>query len=418
MDLRRRLLGSLGLLLAGLMAMALVIQVHSLRADIQAEVDASERLVNVLLATGSGEANLAEQLSSAQFRHLRIRTGNQPPPTGTAHPLLAILGLAPAAPMEREIRIGGQTLYIAPNPRSEIDERLDDTVRLLITLLLYSGATLLVAWWSADRALRPVRALEEGLHRLARGEDDPALPAFALREFRRVAGAIEQLAAALAEARAAQQSLARQLISVQEDERRSLARELHDEMGQTLTALNATAAHLARNAGRLDTAAVAECAGDLRRDIRTSGEQLRAMLKSLRPHGLDAAGIANALRELVGGWRGRETGIEFALSLPGRFPDIDESTALTLYRITQEALTNVVRHSQSRHCAVTVTLAEGDVRLDIEDNGIGLPSSRSSRCGGLLGMRERLAMVGGRLDIDTRIGGGLRLSATIPLSQL
>ncbi|MFS2219135.1 sensor histidine kinase, partial [Telluria sp. Tellsp104] len=94
-----------------------------------------------------------------------------------AHPLPAWLGFAPPDRSERAIRIGGQLLYIAPNPESEIGERLHDTVQIWITLLFFSGTTLAVTWWCADRALSPVRALEAGLHRLARGEPDPALPA-------------------------------------------------------------------------------------------------------------------------------------------------------------------------------------------------------------------------------------------------
>jgi two-component system sensor histidine kinase UhpB len=86
------------------------------------------------------------------------------------------LGLVPEIGGEQQLRIGERSLVIAPKPGSEIDERLGDTVRLLITLLLFSGASLLVAWFAADRALAPVRGLEAGLERLARGEADPALP--------------------------------------------------------------------------------------------------------------------------------------------------------------------------------------------------------------------------------------------------
>lgn len=424
MDLRRRLIASLSLLLGGLMAMALLIQFYSLRSDIDAEVAASTRLVGVLLAAGmpggpggapGGEAQWARQLASAGLRHLSIRPAGEAAPVLAPHPVLEMLGLVPPGRVEQEIRIGDRTLLIAPNPASEIEERLGDTVRLFVTLLFYSGATLLVVWWSADRALRPVRALEDGLNRLAQGESDPGLPAFALREFSRVAGAIKHLAAALAEARAAQSALARQLISVQENERRALARELHDEMGQTLTALNATAAHLERNAGRLDSRAVAECAGDLRRDIRTSGEQLRGMLKSLRPHGLDAAGLGQMLREVIDGWRGRATGIEFAEQLPASFPALDDEAALALYRVVQEGLTNVVRHSGATHCGIRVA-ADGEwVRLEIDDDGQGLPEAGPARRGGLLGMAERLDMVGGRLDLQPGPRGGLRLQAQIPV---
>lgn len=421
MDLRRRLIHSLGLLLGGLMVAATLIQLYSLQSDIDAEIGASTRLVGVLLAAGSQEHQdaqaLAQQLSQAGLRHLRIRTADQLPAAPARSSLAAWLGIVHPASAERAVRIGGATLYIAPDASSEIEERLRDAVRILGTLLFFFGATLLVAWWSADRALRPVRALEDGLHRLARGEEYPALPPFALREFRRVAGAIEHLAGALRDARASQRALARQLISVQEDERGNLARELHDEMGQTLTALNATAAHLARNAGRLDAAAVAECAGDLRRDIRTSGEQLRAMLKSLRPHGLDADSLAQALRELVSGWRERATGIAFALDMPSPFPALDEAAALAVYRVAQEALTNAVRHSGASRCTLRITATDAGVQLAVEDNGQGLPQSGPARRGGLLGMAERLDMVGGSLHLEPAAGDGLCLTARLPLQR-
>ncbi|MRV72058.1 HAMP domain-containing protein [Duganella sp. FT92W] len=415
MDLRRRLTGSLGLLLGCLMAVATVIQFYSLRADIDAEISASARMVNVLLAADStGSGAMAALLPDTGIRHLRIRTAGQPAVQPEPHPLLAWLGLAPPPQDEREIRIGGQTLYIAPHPGSEISERWRDTVRIWYTLLFFSGTTLLVVWWAADRALRPVRALEEGLHRLARGETDPALPPFALREFRQVAGAIERLATALAESRAAQHALARDLISVQENERKALARELHDDMGQTLTALNATAAHLARNAGKLAPGEVAECANDMRRDIRASGEQLRAMLKSLRPHGLHASGLERAVAELVDSWQGRGTGIAFTTSLQPTVVEVAEMTALTLYRVVQEAVTNVVRHSRASHCTVELSCTDEQVRVAVTDDGAGLPAAPGAWRGGLLGMRERVEMAGGALSLLPNCGGGLRLVAVLP----
>lgn len=418
MDLRRRLIGSLSLLLASLMGVATLIQFYSLRADIASEVGASARLVSILLAAENGAltspSDMAQRLAAAGIRHLSIRTPDQAWPEAQPHPVLAWLSARTHSELEQEIRVGGQTLFIAANPHSEIDERLGDSARILITLLLFSGATLLVVWWSADRALRPVRALEEGLHRLAQGEAQPGLPEFALREFRRVAGAIDFLAQALAEARAGQRALARQLITVQEDERKALARELHDEMGQTLTALHATAAHLARHAPQLSPEAVAECAGDLRRDIRTSGEQLRAMLKSLRPHGLDATGLAQTLRELVEGWRSRATGVNFELELPVPFPELAEREALSLYRVAQEALTNVVRHSAATHCHLSVQHSAQGTVLTVQDDGLGVDMAHLKRGCGLLGMVERLEMVGGRLDWHSGPCQGVRVCAWLP----
>ena len=421
MDLRRRLVVWLGGLLAGLMLMAVLINHHSLRGDIQAEVAASEQLVTLLLKAGetraSNQAELEVLLGKAQLRHLSIHLGEAAPETEKTHWLAPLLGISTSATPPQTIRLGERTLHIAPNPNSEIEERLGDTVRLCITLLLYSGATLLVAWWSADRALTPVRELEAGLQRLADNAPNAAMPPFVLREFSRVARAIDALAATLASSRAAQQQLARQLITVQEEERRVLAWELHDEMGQTLTAINVTAAFLERNAARLATQSIVECAEDLRRDVRTSGEQLRAMLKRLRPHGLDALGLASALRELVVSWQQRESGIDFCLEMPAKLPVLNEAAALVLYRVVQEALTNVVRHSGAQHCRIRIEAAKNALCLSVEDDGKGLPEAGPARRGGLLGMAERLEMAGGSLMIENNATIGLQLHARLPLNN-
>lgn len=429
MDLRRRLVGYLGALLLALLLATALINLYSLRDDVTTEVMASEQLARVLLDTGrigpdltpvEAVSRLKTILSGGPLRHITISIGTAPAPenrTSASVKLASMLGLDATSSAGQLIRLGEQTLRIAPNPASEIEERLGDTVRLWITLLLFSGATLLVAWWSADRALAPVRALEAGLQRLARGEPDAAMPGFALREFARVAGAIDQLAAALAASRQAQHRLSHQLIRVQEDERAALAMELHDEMGQTLTAISVTATYLDRHAERLDAARIAECAQDVRRDVRSGGEQLRAMLKRLRPHCLDAPGLASALRELVASWQQRAADITFALEIPSALPPLGKDAGLALYRVVQEALTNVVRHSAARHCRVRIEAGAGVLRLGIEDDGVGLPAGGAPRGCGLLGMEERLRMVSGRLEIGPGPASGLRLQISLPLTE-
>jgi two-component system sensor histidine kinase UhpB len=429
MDLRRRLVGYLAALLLGLLLLTVLINLYSLRSDVSAELNASEQLVEVLLESGRIEHDLPPAAAAARLqtilqdtplRHLTISIDDAPPLTrdnAATSQLARLLGVEPASGAGQLLRLGEQTLRIAPNPASEIEERLSDTVRLCITLLLFSGATLLVAWWSAERALAPFRELETGLQRLARGEKDAALPVFALREFKQVAGAINDLAAALASSQAAQRQLSRQLIRVQEDERRALSRDLHDEMGQTLTAIGVTAAYLERNAEQLDTRELTECAQDLRRDVRTSNEQLRAMLKSLRPHGLDAPGLASALRELLASWQQRESGIHFSLKMPAELPQLGEDAGLVLYRVAQEALTNVVRHSGARHCRVSIVADANALKLRIEDDGRGLSPDGSARRSGLLGIEERLEMVSGRLEIGPGPENGLYLQISLPLAE-
>jgi two-component system sensor histidine kinase UhpB len=418
----------LGALLGTLFLMTLLVSFYSLRGDIAAEIESSERLVGILLeahrlsrdaAKPEELAQLEALLATAPLRHLRITLGDAPAPRepmdrGSIFSRLFGLDFG-GIENPQPLRIGDITLGVSPVPGSEFSERMRDTVRLCITLLLYSGATLLVAWWSAHRALSPARALETGLRRLAEGETNAALPPLLLREFRQIAQAIDQLARALVTSRAAQKRLARELIQIQENERRSLARELHDEMGQTLTALGVTAALLERNAAASDREQIVSCAGNLRRELRVGREQLRAILKNLRPHGLDAEGLAGALQELVAAWRQRGTGIDFHLVLPPRLPQIEEQSSLVVYRVVQEALTNVVRHSGAKTCQIEIRLVEPSLQVAIEDDGKGLPAEGLTRRGGLLGLEERLEMVGGRLAIASQPARGLLLTAELPL---
>lgn len=410
MDLRRRLVGYLGVMLLGLLLLTVLISLYSMRNDVSAEIAASEQLVRVLLETNRIERELppAEAavrlkaiLNSGSLRHLTMSidaaTGNLQNSSVITSWLAGMLGVKPAHDAGQLIRIGNQTLRIAPNPASEIEEKLEDIVRLCITLLLFSGATLLIAHLSADRALMPFRELKAGLQRLAKGEIDAGLPAFALREFRQLAGAIDDLSVALSTSQEAQRRLSRQLIQVQEDERRALARELHDEMGQTLTAIGVTATYLERNAKQLDSKHIVECAQDLRRDVRASGEQLRTMLKRLRPHGLNGPGLASALHELLASWQQRASSITFRFEMPAELLQMGENVGLVLYRVAQEALTNVVRHSGAMHCWLKIDTTAGALRLRIEDDGCGPVAGGPDRGGGLLGIEERLNMVNGYL---------------------
>ena len=426
MDLRRRLVAYLGALLLGLLLMSVLINLHSLRKDVNAEFVAAEQLAGLLLDTGrigrdlapaEAATRLAAILDASPLRHITVSSAAGPVPEPAASIASRLAGMLGAeAGAGQLVRVGDQTLRIAPNPVSEIEERLGDTVRLCVTLLLFSGATLVVAWYAAHHALAPVRELEAGLRRLASGATDAALPAFTLREFTQVADAIDDLAAALSTSHEAQRQLSRRLIRVQEDERRTLAMDLHDEMGQTLTAIGVTAAYLARNAEQLDARHVAECALELRRDVRTSGEQLRAMLKRLRPHGLDALGLASALRELIVSWQQRESGVNFTLEMPAELPPLVENAGLVLYRVVQEGLTNVVRHSAAQHCRVKIVIEGAMLRLLVEDDGRGPPAHGAPRGCGLLGMEERLHMVGGTLALGPGPAHGLHLQVSLPLT--
>jgi signal transduction histidine kinase len=197
------------------------------------------------------------------------------------------------------------------------------------------------------------------------------------------------------------EQLTRLLLRAQEDERSRLARELHDEAGQILTAAKI----------ELDLDGRTQAAALVERALK----QVRSLSHRLRPSELDDLGLLSALRGLVDDF-GRRSRIATTLSLPesfGRYPpDLD----VALYRVAQEALTNAARHAAARHVEVTLHREDGLVRLTVEDDGIGASGEPPPHLG-LLGIRERLSAFAGTLQIVTASGQGFRLVATIPLPE-
>ncbi|MBS0354603.1 MAG: histidine kinase [Proteobacteria bacterium] len=431
MDLRWRLFGYvLGFALA--LSVAAVAWVGlALQQDVAEEMEASTRLADVILAVGTAPGHraseLRELLAGGQLRHVAVSVERSNLEQGVAAPapagLLATLAdylLDGRVAHERRISLGDEVLVIRADPRAEIHEVLRDGVRNLATLVVFCLGMAVVAWVAAHRALKPVRLLEQGLARLGRGEEQVRLPPFQLKEFASIAQAIETLSGELAESRAARQLLARQLLELQESERRELARELHDELGQALTAVNVSAAYIERQAGRAEPAQLAMIAGDIRSQTNGMLAQVRNLLSQLRPHGLEGLQMVDALNDLVRGWRGRVPEIGIEAEFPPSLPPLEPHAGLALYRTLQEALTNVLRHSVASRVRLSLRTKGQVLELTVADNGVGkaeevVPRSR----GGLLGMRERAEMAGGKCWLTDAPGGGLqiRLSLPLPLAQ-
>lgn len=422
MDLRWRLVAWLSAFSLALLATAVLLAGLALREDVGEEVEASTRLAELMLAVHEARegsrAGLDRLLADNGLRHVRAsleRSKTEQSLQSASTGLLDWLaGRVPGVEShEMRIPLGDDVLLVSADPRSEIVEILRDAALMLVALLAFVLVSGAAAWFAVDRALRPVRALEDGLQRLAQGASRAALPEFELREFRRIARAIDRLAASLAEARAAERTLARRLIDVQEDERRHLARELHDEFGQSLTAIGVAAAFVERHAGNADAANLSGCARDIRGQAAQMSSHVRGLLTELRPHGLEGLGMVDALAEVVAGWHQREAGIVLEAQLPEVLPELAPNAGLALYRTLQEALTNVLRHSGARRAWVTVTARAGGVDLAVCDDGRGRATNIRPG-GGLLGMRERAEMAGGRLELGNAGEGGLRLTLWLP----
>jgi len=215
-----------------------------------------------------------------------------------------------------------------------------------------------------------------------------------------------------------QRAYASHLVTVQEDERRTLAQDLHDDPVQTLTYLVRMLESLSEDP-RLppELAPVVLRDGELATEVV---DALRTVIHGLRPPVLDDFGVVAALRQLVAEVRNRH-GISVRLQVIGEQARLSDRCELTVYRVAQEALSNVVRHAQATH--VTVSLRFGEqVVLTVTDDGRGIPASGSAAAGsrgglGLIGMRERVSLVGGSLEVQARRPHGTLVRATVTGSR-
>ncbi len=209
----------------------------------------------------------------------------------------------------------------------------------------------------------------------------------------------------------------RQLVDALENERKAIARELHDQSGQSLTSLLIGLGLLQRRA---------DCSADMKERLEDLKQQTEAIMsdlhrlsRDLRPASLDRLGLAPAVRQYLDGFA-RQHGLEVHFDAVGVYEDVNTSPEIktTLYRIVQEALTNVARHARAQHVGVLLQRSDQYAMALIEDDGVGFDVDATTAMGrlGLLGMRERVEMLGGQLELESAAGRGTTIIAKVPLA--
>ncbi len=274
------------------------------------------------------------------------------------------------------------------------------------------------------RALRPTQTIRFGLERLAAGDLSARLPPFDLAELSAVALVFNDLAGRLEATLTERNALTRRLISVQDDERQHLARELHDEFGQCLAAISAMAASASQTAEQECPALLIECQS-ISRTTAQMMTALRGALVRLRPPDVEELGLSASLESLIAGWNSRLGGrTRFSIDLNGEFDALPLQFATSLYRVAQEAVTNAAKHAQATQVTLRFRMQRAPsmdqaarVEISVTDDGKWGTGPTSKPGMGLLGMRERIAVLGGRLSFETLQPNGLILHAQIPVPQ-
>ena len=301
-------------------------------------------------------------------------------------------------------------------------------------MLGLSAATIvalcILVYFVIERALRPARDIVGALNQLALGNLRCRLPPFRLSELRIISDVFNQVAAALDVAISERSKLARRLVDAREQERRHLARVLHDELAQSLTAMSAAAAAIKITASNEcpsmlpDAQAMTVTADNIMKGLRRT-------LQELRVQEIDDIGLRASLEGLIANHNCNARGkTRFSLETHGNVDSLSPVMAVHIFHIVQEGLTNAIKHAEATNvrAGVRVGLSEdvasglaGDaVEVTIEDDGAGLAPPVKAESGfglGLLGIRERTLALGGQMTLLSRPEKGLTLSITIPTSN-
>jgi signal transduction histidine kinase len=335
------------------------------------------------------------------------------------------ISFSPIEPVRQVIEIRGKsiaTLEVSLDPTLGEARAWSETRRIMSVTASAIALLTLTVYLAIDRALRPTRTILAGVERLGAGDLSYRLPKVPLIELQRIGEVINRMAAGLESSMEEREDLVRRLAVAQEDERRHLARELHDEFGQNLAAINAIAASLGSTA-RTACPELAPEAASLSRIAAKMMDELRNTVARLRPSVVDELGLVESLRDMVDAWNIRlGSTTRFTFQQKGYLGDVPDPVAIAIFRIAQEGLTNAARHASARNVFVTIERiwedcagkAKSAARLTIEDDGKGFDPQNATRGAGLAGIRERIVIFKGRIELCTRVSGGARLAVTIP----
>lgn len=311
------------------------------------------------------------------------------------------------------------SLVVSPSPDSERRQAVTVMLRITAWMVAALALTLLAVRWQLQRELAPLTQLLETIRRLQSGQWSPPTTPEPVRlaELESIRHALVELGTALQHAEADRRVLSERLQSIQESDRAHLSQELHDELGQRLTALRWEALVLHRRLQETQGEHGSELAGialRLGEQLRAAQDEIRVLIRRLAPR-LDETTTAEDLVRLVESLVPTQSPLSVTLALSLGSDPIPHGVALALYRMSQEAMTNALRHSKATQALLSIRRTADTVHWSFQDDGIGISDwERALQAGnGLVGLRHRAWALGGDLRVVPG-SPGLRLDATLP----
>ncbi len=305
------------------------------------------------------------------------------------------------------------TLIIQARPLDEINEAWQESAEYFTGTVLMVLVTFIAVNLAFDKSLKAISVIVAALGKIEAGDYQCRLPAFAAAEFNAIARAVTNLSAELDKTRRENRALTQHSLSIQEEERRRLSQELHDELGQSLTAIKVMAITAREKPEQIPktSAAIVDICNHLMQVVRN-------MMQQLHPLILNELGLKATLEDLTAQWMERNAGISLNFHCSDAADAIPGDVAIQLFRVIQECLTNIVRHSGAHAATLDLDVAAGSspqARLSVRDDGRGCDLDRLRSGFGLLSIGERVRSLDGELDIASQPGGGMSIAVRIPL---
>lgn len=300
-------------------------------------------------------------------------------------------------------------LIIRADPLDEINEVWEETRTFFMSLILMMLLTFLSVNVVFKRTLKAISIIVDGLKTIERGDYTQKLPLFYTKEYDAIARAINHTTEVLNTTQKANRALTLHSLEIQEEERQRLAQELHDELGQSLTAIKVLAVSAKQQPIKIES--ISDTISNVCDHLMNV---VRSMMRNLHPIMLSELGLKATLEDLLTNWSQRHNELELVLIYDDALDNLKPRISIQLFRIIQEAITNMVRHAQAKQGTISLQLKETQLILEINDNGKGCVLNTSHGFG-LLSMQERVASLNGELMIDSKPNQGFFIKVSMPL---
>ncbi len=305
------------------------------------------------------------------------------------------------------------TFFIKADPLDEITEVWQESLTFFSVLFLLTLFTFLTINLAFNKAVKSIAIIVNNLKHIETGEYRQKLPVFSTSEYNDIAMAINHMTDVMASTEQENRELTLHSLNIQEEERRYLSQELHDELGQSLTAIKVMA--VTANHEQSNTAEITDSIIQICDHLITV---VRNMMHQLHPLILSELGLKAALEDLVNQWLTRNPEISMALKCSHQANQLNNNAATQVFRIIQECLTNVIRHAEAKQVNIELLVSNNysqTLLLKVIDDGVGCDIDSKISGFGLRGMQERIKMLGGELNIQSEPNRGMTVTANIPV---